>query len=35
MCSSDDKVDDHCVRLDFIPEDKSVFGFVVQSSTAI
>lgn len=35
MCPSDDVVDDHGVRLNFIPENKSVLGLVDQSSAAI
>ena len=28
MCPSDNVVDDHSVRLNFIPENKSVLGLV-------
>ena len=35
MCPSDDVVDDDNVRLNFIPEYKSVLGLVDQSSAAI
>jgi len=35
MCPSNNVVDDHSVRLNFIPKNKSVFGLVNQSSAAI
>jgi len=35
MCPSDNVVDDHSVRLNFIPENKSVLGLIDQSSAAI
>ena len=35
MCPSNDVVDDDSVRLNFIPENKSVLGLVDQSSAAI
>ena len=35
MCPSDNVVDDHSVRLNFIPENKNVLGLIDQSSAAI
>ena len=35
MCPSDNVVDDHSVRLNFIPENKSVLDLIDQSSAAI